>query len=87
MRLGNIFVQISYAFTLQFLAIYIISLISAHVPVPIPQRKLVVLADEFKHCSKIGTLMLLKPQSVIFLAAPVTGAYGRNFLVLKSVYV
>jgi hypothetical protein len=51
------------------------------------QRKLVVLAIEFKHVSKIGTLILLNPHNVKFLAAPVTGAYGLNFFVLKSVYV
>ena len=51
------------------------------------QRKLVVLAIEFKHVSKSGTLILLSPHKVKFLAAPVTGAYGLNFFVLKSVYV
>jgi len=51
------------------------------------QRKLVVLFMLPKHLSKIGTLILLNPQSVKFLCAAVSFTNGLNFFVLRSVYV
>ena len=49
-------------------------------------KKLVVLAIDFRQSSKIGMLILMSPQIVSFLSAPVTGAYGRNCFVRRSVY-
>jgi hypothetical protein len=49
-------------------------------------KKLVILSIVPRHVSKIGTLMLVNPQSVMLRAVLVTFAYGLNSFVRRSVY-
>ena len=48
-------------------------------------KKLVMLFMVPRHVSKIGTLMLVNPQSVMLRAVPVTLEYGLKSLVRRSV--
>lgn len=50
-----------------------------------PHKNAVVLSVDPRQSSKIGTLILLSPQSVRFLSSASDSMYGLNFFVRKSV--